>query len=178
MRHGVGHHIGATQPWFSIRYTKPKTYVKLVVPLGRGDFQTYTAIVDNMKIARSLSNQGIDFQISGLFGKIWKSVKKVAKKTGLNRVIKVARKALPLVAKFTPPPFSTAAAGASMAIETAADLTRAKKARKRGKKGLQARYLQRALKRGKAYQKVAGRRKRRRAQKSGARLYRILVTPT
>jgi len=163
---------------FQIRYTKPRTYVQLCVPVGPGEFQTFSAVIDNMKIARSLSRAGVDFEISGLFGKIWRSVKKIAKKTGLTKVLKLARKALPIVAKFAPPPFSTAAAGASLAINTAMDLVRAKKARKRGKRGKSARYIQRALGRGRAYGKIAGKRKRRKAMKRGARMYRIMVTPS
>lgn len=182
----VGHHNvgrGAMDMKFCIRYTKPRTFVQLVIPTGRGEFQTYTAVIDNVKIANSLRQSGVKFrvsgnEVSGLFGKIWKSVKKIAKKTGITKVIKLARKALPFVAKFAPPPFSTAAMGASLALETAADLTRARKSRKRGRKGRSARYIQRALGRAKKYGKIIGKRRRKKALKAGARMYRIMVSPT
>lgn len=156
----------------TVRYTKPWTYVELHVPECR---KVVRAKVDNRKVEAMLRRNGLTIGFS--LGGIWKAVKKVAKKTGIAKVVKLAKKALPLAAKFLPPPANLAAAGAAAAVGTAEDLIRAAGARKHGNRAKEALHVARAVKRGRAYSAIAGPTARRRALRGGARLYRLVVQP-
>ena len=157
---------------FRIKYTRPRTYVTAYFdgrPIAR-------ASVDNAAVERELRRRGmlVGFSLGG----IWKAVKKVAKKTGISKVIKLAKKTLPLAAKILPPPANLAALGAGAAIGTASDLLHAAAAKKQGNRAREALYVARAATRGKAYEAIAGPQARRRVLRGGARLYRIMVQPT
>lgn len=82
------------KPWLVIRQQGELTIVHLHVPLGGGQFVTFSARVDNRKVLAALRRAGIDVQVAGLFGDIWKGVRKVARATGVSKVLSIATKVL------------------------------------------------------------------------------------
>jgi hypothetical protein len=156
--------------WLRIRYTKPKTYVTLTVPVGPGAFQTFSAAVDNRMIRAKLSRAGVEV---GFLGGLWKGIKKVAKATGITKVLSIAKKALPIAAKFLPPPASIAAAGASLAINTGASLIKAGRKRKKGDKKGARRDVRRIAKAAARAKTKLGAAKTSAALKTGGKLYRL-----
>lgn len=173
--------ITQQRPWLDVRYGRTQIVVTLTVPLGSGQRKQFTARVKVDDILEALRRRGIavrfDPTVGGFFGKIWKGVKHIGKKIGVDKLVKVASKALPFAAKVLPPPLNLPAAGASVAIGVAKGLVKASKQRKRGDKRGAAQTLL-ALKKSSAKAKRALGRKRATASiKSGERLYRILVTP-
>lgn len=166
-------------PWLVVTYSQKEIYVSLTVPMGEGRRKTFTARVPIPVVLAELRRRGVVIkpQIGGFFGKIWKGIKKVGKKLGVNKVINLAAKALPVAAKFLPPPLNLAPAGAAMAIRTAKGLAGAAGLRKKGKKKKAARVVRRLARQNKKARKVLGSARAKAARKSGQRLYKIMVSP-
>ena len=82
------------RPWLKIRYTKPITEVHLIVPLGRGQYQTFSARVDNSIIRQALLRAGVALEVGFSLGGLWKKIKKVGKAIGVDKVLKLGKAVL------------------------------------------------------------------------------------
>jgi hypothetical protein len=83
-----------TAPWLRIRFTRAHTTVHLVVPLGGGHFQTFSTVVDNKMVEQMLRARGVALEVGFSLSGIWNSVKKVASKIGVTKVLGLASKVL------------------------------------------------------------------------------------
>lgn len=160
-----------------IRFSEKGKYLftRLSLNVAPGVNMTFISRVDLEMIERDMRNGKYD-EISGIFGSIFKGIKKavktVGKATGLNKVVKFAGKVLknPLVKAFIPGA-ALAAGGASIA----SDIAKATGLARRGKKRQAKKYLQRAYKRSKT--SGLSKNSRRRHAKSGTKVYELIVQP-
>jgi hypothetical protein len=123
------------QTWLYIKQNPSFTDVALQVPVGNGQWQTFHARVDHKMIRDLLMRGGIkiagfDPEIGFSLGGIWKAVKKVAKATGVSKVLKVASSVLknPVVTAMFP-----VASIAARAVESGTHLLNAATIAKKSK---------------------------------------------
>lgn len=168
----------AVQTWLYIKQSPGYTDVALQVPIGDGQWQTFHTRVDHEMIRKLLMNgsvkiEGFDPEVGFSLGGIWKAVKKVAKATGVSKVLKVAAGVLknPVITAMFP-----VASIAARAVESGTHLLNAATVAKKSKdpKARQAAKMLMA----KAQQQAAGGDE---AAKAGLqiaqRAYRIVVQP-
>lgn len=160
-------------PWLRVQYRKPFVAVELTVPIGGGKKQTFRARIDTRHIVALLQRHGVE--ISGFLGKLWKGVKKVGKAIGINKVVKLASKALPAVAAILPPPANAIAGGAALAFKAGTNLVKAVGHKRKGNKRKAAAIVRKTARTFKKAQKTLGKKKARQAMQQGARLYQIQV---
>jgi hypothetical protein len=117
---------GAAGPWLRIKQGNAYTDVTLTVQLAPGQWTSFHARVDHQMIRRVLQRAGVEIGFS--LGGIWKGIKKVAKATGVSKVLSIASKVLknPIVtAVFPVASIAARATEAGMGMLNAA--TRAKR---------------------------------------------------
>lgn len=160
----------------SVKYRKPFITVELSVPYG-GRRKIFRAIVDGRMLLGLLKRAGVRVEAEiGFLGKLWKGIKKVGRAIGIDKVVGLAKKALPAVAAILPPPVNAVAGGAALALNTGSKLIKALGQKKRGNKRGAKRTIQQAAAQYKRGKKVLGRVKARAAARAGQRLYKIAVT--
>lgn len=161
-------------PTLRVQYRKPFVLVQLRVPLGPGRVKTFKARVDTRMIIKALRRHGVDVEI-GFLGKLWKGIKKVGKAIGIDKVVKLAGKALPAVAAILPPPANAIAGGAALAFKAGKNLVKAVSHRRKGRKARARKIVQRTAKTFRKAKKVLGKKRARKALMQGARLYQLQV---
>ena len=81
-------------PWLRIKQTRTHTDVALTLQLAEGQWWTFCARVDHRSIRRVLQRHGVEYEVGFSLGGLWKGIKKVAKATGVSKVLNVASKVL------------------------------------------------------------------------------------
>jgi hypothetical protein len=81
-------------PWLRIKQTRTHTDVALTLQLAEGQWWTFCARVHHKSIRRVLQRHGIEYEVGFSLGGLWKGIKKVAKATGVSKVLSVASKVL------------------------------------------------------------------------------------
>lgn len=114
-------------PWLRIRQFRDYTDVSLTISLAPGQWWTIHARVEHAAIRRILQRAGVEVGFS--LGGIWKGIKKVAKATGVSKVLNVASKVLknPIVTAVFP-----VASIAARATEAGVGMLNAATAAKKG----------------------------------------------
>lgn len=79
-------------PWLRIKQNRLYTDVSLTLPLAPGQWWTIHARVEHAAIKRVLQRSGVEIGFS--LGGLWKGIKKVAKATGVTKVLNIASKVL------------------------------------------------------------------------------------
>lgn len=153
-------------------------YTRLSLNVAPGIVMNFSSRVDLELIERELRAGRYD-DVSGLFGSIFKGIKKavrsVGRATGLDKVVKIAGKVLqnPII-KAVVPGAALAAGGASIASDIA-KATGLSRSRRRGSQRKAKKYLQRAAQT--AQQVRMTRRSAQSAATQGAKVYQIIVKP-
>lgn len=155
-------------------------YTRLALNVAPGVTMNFISRVDLQLIERDLRD-GIPDEISGIFGSIFKGIKKavstVGKATGLNKVVKIAGKVLnnPII-KAVVPGAAMAAAGAKVASDVAKATGLTGGGKPKGKKAKAAKYyLQRAAVT--AERARLDKPARDGAVLAGGRAYKLIITP-
>jgi hypothetical protein len=159
-------------PWLRIKQTRTHTDVALMLQLAPGQWWTFSARVDHATIRRVLQKHGVEYEIGFSLGGLWKGIKKVAKATGVSKVLSVASKVLknPIVTAVFP-----VASIAARATEAGVGLLNAASAAKKGtpaEKERAKKLIAAAHKQAKGGNEVA-----KQAIKVATRTYRITVQP-
>lgn len=170
-------------PWLRIKQDRRWTVVQLTLLEAPGTYRTHTVRVDNEMIKRWLLQHGVrvgELEVGFSLGGLWKGIKKVAKKVGITKVLKVASSvgksiiSNPIVNTIMPVTAiaNTALKATSGLIAAASHLAKAKKSG--DKKGVaKAKQLiaatQKAAKQGHPVAKTA--------LAQTARLYKLAITP-
>lgn len=127
--------MSEVQTWLYIKQNPSYTDVALQVPIGNGQWQTFHTRVDHAMVRDLLMRgaikvEGFNPEIGFSLGGIWKAVKKVAKATGVSKVLKVASSVLknPVITAMFP-----VASIAARAVETGTHLLNAATIAKKSK---------------------------------------------
>lgn len=182
-RGGMARPKKAAGPWLRIQQNRQWTIVQLTLLEAPGTYRTHTVRVNNDMIRQYLLKHGVrigELEVGFSLGGLWRGIKKVAKKVGITKVLKVASSvgksiiSNPIVNTLMPVTgiANVALKATSGLISAASHLAKAKRTGdKRGvaraKKLIQA--TQRAAKRGHPVAKTA--------LAQSARIYKIAITP-
>lgn len=162
----------ASGPWLRIKQTRTHTDVALSLLLAPGQWWTFSARIDHATVRRALQRHGIEYEVGFSLGGLWKGIKKVAKATGVSKVLGMASKVLenPIVTAVFP-----VASVAARATKAGVGLLNAATAAKKGTPADKAKakaMLQETKRLAKGGNKVA-----KSALKVASRAYRIVVAP-
>jgi hypothetical protein len=95
-RYGTGPLIAPSHgPWLRIQQSRQWTIVQLTLLEAPGVYRTHTARIDNNMVKAWLLKYGVrvgELEIGFSLGGLWKSIKKVAKKVGITKVLSIASK--------------------------------------------------------------------------------------
>lgn len=157
-------------PWLRIRQNRAYTDVSLTLSLAPGQWWTIHARVDHATIRAILQRAGVEIGFS--LGGLWKGIKKVAKATGVSKVLETAGKILknPIVTTVFP-----VASIAARATEAGVGLLNAATKAKKGTpadKAAAAKLIREAHAKAKGGDPVA-----KHAVQMAARAYKLVVLP-
>ncbi len=159
-------------PWLRIKQSRDHTDVALTVQLAPGQWFTFSVRVDHTMIRRVLQRYGVEYEIGFSLGGLWKGIKKIAKATGVSKVLKTAASVLknPIVtAVFPVASIAARATEAGVMLMNAA--TKAKKGTPK-EKAEAVQLIKAAHAKAKGGDPVA-----QKALKVASRAYRIVVMP-